>query len=71
MTTGKASIRSARRKSSSPARARTSKTPTCVYLAMRGYRAANVPLVPGMPLPVELLAVKTPLIVGLGPRRTA
>ncbi len=44
---------------------RTSKTPTCVYLAMRGYRAANVPLVPGMPLPVELLAVKTPLIVGL------
>ena len=44
---------------------RTSKTPTCVYLAMRGYRTANVPLVPGMPLPVELLAVKTPLIVGL------
>ncbi|MEI9990470.1 MAG: pyruvate, water dikinase regulatory protein [Rhizomicrobium sp.] len=44
---------------------RTSKTPTCVYLAMRGYRAANVPLVPGMPLPVELLAVKKPLIVGL------
>ena len=44
---------------------RTSKTPTCVYLAMRGYRTANVPLVPGMPLPVELLTVKTPLIVGL------
>jgi hypothetical protein len=44
---------------------RTSKTPTCVYLALRGYRAANVPLVPGMPLPVELLAVKKPLIVGL------
>ncbi len=44
---------------------RTSKTPTCVYLAMRGYRTANVPLVPCMPLPVELLAVKTPLIVGL------
>ena len=44
---------------------RTSKTPTCVYLAMRGYRAANVPLVPNMPLPVELLTVKKPLIVGL------
>ena len=44
---------------------RTSKTPTCVYLAMRGYRTANVPLVPNMPLPVELLTVKTPLIVGL------
>lgn len=44
---------------------RTSKTPTCVYLAMRGYRTANVPLVPGMPLPVELMAVKKPLIVGL------
>ena len=30
---------------------RTSKTPTCVYLAIRGLRAANVPLVPGIPLP--------------------
>ncbi|HEY0105630.1 MAG TPA: pyruvate, water dikinase regulatory protein [Rhizomicrobium sp.] len=44
---------------------RTSKTPTCVYLAMRGIRAANVPLVPGMPLPVELLTVKQSLVVGL------
>ena len=44
---------------------RTSKTPTCVYLAMRGYRTANVPLVPNMPLPVELMVVKRPLIVGL------
>ncbi len=44
---------------------RTSKTPTCVYLAMRGIRAANVPLVPGMPLPVELLTAKTSLVVGL------
>ena len=44
---------------------RTSKTPTCVYLAMRGIRAANVPLVPGMPLPVELAAVKNALVVGL------
>jgi regulator of PEP synthase PpsR (kinase-PPPase family) len=44
---------------------RTSKTPTCVYLAIRGVRAANVPLVPGMPLPPALLAAKKPLIVGL------
>jgi len=44
---------------------RTSKTPTCVYLAMRGIRAANVPLVPGMPAPAQLLAAKKPLIVGL------
>jgi regulator of PEP synthase PpsR (kinase-PPPase family) len=28
---------------------RTSKTPTCIYLAHRGVRAANVPLVPGDP----------------------
>ena len=33
---------------------RTSKTPTCVYLAIRGVRAANVPLVPGMALPTVL-----------------
>jgi regulator of PEP synthase PpsR (kinase-PPPase family) len=44
---------------------RTSKTPTCVYLAIRGIRAANVPLVPGMPLPRELLNATKPLIVGL------
>jgi regulator of PEP synthase PpsR (kinase-PPPase family) len=44
---------------------RTSKTPTSVYLAMRGVRAANVPLVPGMPLPRELLVASKPLIVGL------
>ena len=43
---------------------RTSKTPTCVYLAIRGIRAANVPLVPGMRPPPALL--KTPgLVVGL------
>ena len=44
---------------------RTSKTPTCVYLAIRGVRAANVPLVPHMPPPPQLLAAKKPLIVGL------
>lgn len=44
---------------------RTSKTPTCLYLANRGIKAANVPLVPGVPLPPELAAAKQPLIVGL------
>ncbi len=44
---------------------RTSKTPTCVYLAIRGIRAANVPFVPGIPLPPQLLVAKRPLIVGL------
>ena len=44
---------------------RTSKTPTSLYLANRGYRVANVPLVPGMP-PVEtLFALTEPLIIGL------
>lgn len=44
---------------------RTSKTPTCIYLANRGLRAANVPLVPGCELPVELMESTKPLIVGL------
>lgn len=44
---------------------RTSKTPTCVYLAMRGVRAANVPLVLGMPVPLRLFAYTKPLIIGL------
>jgi len=44
---------------------RTSKTPTCIYLANRGIRAANVPIVPGIPLPDELLRLKNTLIVGL------
>jgi [pyruvate, water dikinase]-phosphate phosphotransferase / [pyruvate, water dikinase] kinase len=44
---------------------RTSKTPTCVYLAIRGVRAANVPLVPCMPPPPQLMAARKPLIVGL------
>jgi hypothetical protein len=44
---------------------RTSKTPTCLYLANRGIKAANVPYVPGVPLPPELTSAKHPLIVGL------
>ena len=44
---------------------RTSKTPTCMYLANRGIKAANVPLVPSLQLSRELLALQGPLIVGL------
>ena len=44
---------------------RTSKTPTCVNLAIRGVRAANIPLVPGMALPPVLTEGSGPLIVGL------
>ncbi|HYD97940.1 MAG TPA: pyruvate, water dikinase regulatory protein [Alphaproteobacteria bacterium] len=44
---------------------RTSKTPTCIYLANRGIKAANVPIVPNIPLPADLDRVTTPLIVGL------
>ncbi len=44
---------------------RTSKTPTSIYLANRGIRAANVPLVPGIDPPAILFELKKPLIVGL------
>ena len=44
---------------------RTSKTPTCFYLANRGIKAANVPIVPGMAPPTELLDATKPLIVAL------
>lgn len=44
---------------------RTSKTPTSVYLAHRGVKAANVPMVPGVPLPEELFRPDRPLVVGL------
>jgi regulator of PEP synthase PpsR (kinase-PPPase family) len=44
---------------------RTSKTPTSVYLAHRGVKAANVPMVPGVPLPEILFSPEKPLIVGL------
>ncbi|NVK72826.1 MAG: kinase/pyrophosphorylase, partial [Oceanospirillaceae bacterium] len=39
---------------------RTSKTPTCIYLANRGIKAANVPLVPDIPLPAQLYSLKKP-----------
>jgi regulator of PEP synthase PpsR (kinase-PPPase family) len=44
---------------------RTSKTPTSVYLANRGIKAANIPIVPGVPVPEELYTADVPLIVGL------
>jgi regulator of PEP synthase PpsR (kinase-PPPase family) len=44
---------------------RATKTPTCMYLASRGIKAANVPLVPFSPPPMGLLKAKGPLIVGL------
>jgi [pyruvate, water dikinase]-phosphate phosphotransferase / [pyruvate, water dikinase] kinase len=44
---------------------RTSKTPTSIYLANRGIRTANIPLVPGIPLPKELEKLSKPLIVSL------
>jgi [pyruvate, water dikinase]-phosphate phosphotransferase / [pyruvate, water dikinase] kinase len=44
---------------------RTSKTPTSIYLAHRGVRAANVPLVPGATLPERLFSAERPMIIGL------
>ena len=44
---------------------RTSKTPTSIYLANRGVKTANIPIVPGVPLPPALDTATKPLIVGL------
>lgn len=44
---------------------RTSKTPTSIYLANRGIRTANVPLVLGIPIPPQLESLKKPLVVSL------
>jgi regulator of PEP synthase PpsR (kinase-PPPase family) len=44
---------------------RTSKTPTSIYLANRGYKVANIPLVPESPPPHALFSLKHPLVVGL------
>jgi [pyruvate, water dikinase]-phosphate phosphotransferase / [pyruvate, water dikinase] kinase len=44
---------------------RTSKTPTSIYLANRGVKTANIPLVPGLPLPAGIELLKRPLVVGL------
>ena len=44
---------------------RTSKTPTSIYLANRGIKTANIPLVPGVPLPSAVENLRKPLVVGL------
>ena len=44
---------------------RASKTPTCIYLANRGLKTANVPVVMDCPLPKELDSLSHPLVVGL------
>ncbi|SDA51328.1 pyruvate, water dikinase regulatory protein [Mesorhizobium qingshengii] len=44
---------------------RTSKTPTSIYLANRGIKTANIPIVLGVPVPESLVNAKRPLIVGL------
>lgn len=44
---------------------RTSKSPTCVYLANRGFKTANIPFVKAELLPPDLELLKKPLIVGL------
>jgi regulator of PEP synthase PpsR (kinase-PPPase family) len=44
---------------------RTSKTPTSIYLANRGVKTANVPLVPNVPVPPQLENLTVPLVVGL------
>jgi [pyruvate, water dikinase]-phosphate phosphotransferase / [pyruvate, water dikinase] kinase len=44
---------------------RTSKTPTSIYLANRGYKTANIPIVVESPPPPALFGLKHPLVVGL------
>lgn len=44
---------------------RSSKTPTSMYLAHRGYKVANYALVPGIPFPIHYLEGLTILVVGL------
>lgn len=44
---------------------RTSKTPTSIYLAQRGYKTTNLPLVPDIPLPVALTEAHSAFVVCL------
>jgi [pyruvate, water dikinase]-phosphate phosphotransferase / [pyruvate, water dikinase] kinase len=44
---------------------RTSKTPLSMYLAHKGFRVANIPLVPGTPLPKQLFEIDQNRIIGL------
>jgi hypothetical protein len=44
---------------------RSSKTPTSIYLANRGYKVANIPVVVESPPPASLFALRRPMVVGL------
>ena len=44
---------------------RSSKTPTSIYLANRGYKVANIPIVVESPPPPSLFNLRRPLVVGL------
>lgn len=44
---------------------RSSKTPTAIYLANRGYKTANIPIVVEVPPPPALFSLTNPLVVGL------
>src|SRR5439155_2080897 len=44
---------------------RTSKTPTSIYLANRGIKTANIPIVPDIPVPKVVLGLRSPLVIGL------
>jgi hypothetical protein len=44
---------------------RASKSSTCFFLAFQGVRAANVPLVPGVPPPPQLLKLPANRVIGL------
>ncbi|MCI2257256.1 kinase/pyrophosphorylase [Domibacillus sp. PGB-M46] len=44
---------------------RTSKTPLSMYLAYKGYKVANIPLVPEVPAPEELFKVPRNKCIGL------
>ena len=44
---------------------RSSKTPTSIYLANRGYKVANIPLVVESPPPPALYDLRNPTVIGL------
>ena len=44
---------------------RSSKTPTSIYLANRGYKVANIPMVPESPPPASLYSLVHPVVIGL------
>ena len=44
---------------------RTSKTPTSIYLAHRGYKTVNIPIIPNVPLPAKLMEPHSAFVVCL------